>query len=645
MKIEALHIQNFGAIGEAKFELSDKGLVLIQGVNEDDSSAASNGAGKSTIPDALCWALFGVTARGDSGDKVVNRTAGKDCLVTVHISDGTHSWGIARARKHAAHKNRLMVWQHDSAGSVFDLTKGTDKDTQALVERIIGCTGDVFLASIYAGQERMCDLPALTDKQLKELIEEAAGITRLQRAYELAREGQREAEKALDHYSLECNRWKDREETAVVAEAAARGNHAEWHRKWVEQLAVLDREIDHEAALLAALNAKEVRYNPALDAEHAALIAQLNGHKSENDTLVTLTKAAHDAERIAAVTSAEMTRIARLLREAKHDFDHVEDALAKPCPECGKPHTAEERDELRALRGTRLKTRAEEYKAIKARFETELAAQHAAEQAVEKHKSAMTDISELAAKIKAMSEVIRERDELRGKIKTQQSAIAQRQKRARELAAEINPFVAVIDKAVADLKRVREEAAAHSKTGASLAERFDLAKSAVEVFGPAGVRAHILDTVTPLLNARTAEYLNHLSDGNLSATWSTIGKTAKGDLREKFNIEVTSTTAGESFSSLSGGEKRKVRLACALALQDLVASRASKPIELFIGDEIDHALDPAGLERLMGVLEMKAKERGTVLVISHGDLTDWIRQVVTVTKSGGYSSASGALVV
>lgn len=62
------------------------------------------------------------------------------------------------------------------------------------------------------------------------------------------------------------------------------------------------------------------------------------------------------------------------------------------------------------------------------------------------------------------------------------------------------------------------------------------------------------------------------------------------------------------FQTLSG-EKRKVRIACSLALQDLVSNRASKNIDLFIGDEIDDALDTAGLERLMGILESKARER------------------------------------
>ena len=117
------------------------------------------------------------------------------------------------------------------------------------------------------------------------------------------------------------------------------------------------------------------------------------------------------------------------------------------------------------------------------------------------------------------------------------------------------------------------------------------------------------------------------------------------ELREKFNIDVQNDKGAKSFKGLSGGEKRKVRLATMLALQDLVASRASKPIDLYIGDEIDDALDTAGLERLMVILERKARERGTVLVVSHADLRDWIDNVCTVTKqTTGISDITGALV-
>ena len=105
---------------------------------------------------------------------------------------------------------------------------------------------------------------------------------------------------------------------------------------------------------------------------------------------------------------------------------------------------------------------------------------------------------------------------------------------------------------------------------------------------------------------------------------------------------MTHDEGGDSFAGLSGGEKRKVRIATAMALQDMVATRAEKPINLFIADEVDHALDDAGLERLMTVLDAKAKERGTVLVISHNSLSDWIAQVITVTKTKKVSSVTGA---
>ena len=149
--------------------------------------------------------------------------------------------------------------------------------------------------------------------------------------------------------------------------------------------------------------------------------------------------------------------------------------------------------------------------------------------------------------------------------------------------------------------------------------------------------------MTPSLNERTSHYLGTLSDGNITAVWSTIQLNAKGEPVEKFAITVDKPGDADSYAGLSGGEQRKVKLACALALQDLVASRAEKPIDLWIGDEIDDAMDDAGLERLMTVLETMARERGTVAVISHNALNDWIRETATVTRKGGYSTVSGAL--
>ena len=43
----------------------------------------------------------------------------------------------------------------------------------------------------------------------------------------------------------------------------------------------------------------------------------------------------------------------------------------------------------------------------------------------------------------------------------------------------------------------------------------------------------------------------------------------------------------------------------------------------------------------MSILDEKARTKGTVLVISHNDLADWINQVVTIQKENGQSTMKG----
>ncbi|MGL9408207.1 hypothetical protein NBE51_17330, partial [Salmonella sp. C3206] len=45
----------------------------------------------------------------------------------------------------------------------------------------------------------------------------------------------------------------------------------------------------------------------------------------------------------------------------------------------------------------------------------------------------------------------------------------------------------------------------------------------------------------------------------------------------------------------------------------------------------------AGLERLMGILEAKARERGTVMIISHKEMKSWFRETITVEVKEGRS--------
>lgn len=644
MKVVNLTIRNFMAVGEVEsLPLNDKGLILIQGENLDDTSQTSNGAGKSSIADALCWAFYGETARKESGDAIVNRTAKKGTEVVVTLlDDAGDTYRVSRYRKHKTYKNMLRV-ELAAGESWNDLTKGTDKLTQELVNKVLGCTHEVFTSSIYAGQEAMPDLPGMTDKNLKVLVEEAAGIDQLQKAHDIARQKLTACKVEVTDLTTQINTLLNAKETFKANVEAAETERDGWETRRAAGVAALEARIaasnaDFDATLGGRIESKIQDLKSQADAVRSK-IAQVDVERVRERELATL---ADDASRQASQAEIQLAYATDAAKKLKHDLEHCEDKVGSACGSCGHVIEATDLSASKEAIKQAAREQIEKAKRLKTELESKRQAHSDAVAALSDYRSSMTDISAQAV---ALSELEDKTNKLRGAHKSWEARAQELNDLSDKLAAgkaQANPHDDAIERA-----KKQVEAAEHKLTSISdlrdeAQARMAVAEEAVRVFGPAGVRAHILDNVTPYLNLRTSHYLSTLTDGNVTAVWSTISTTAKGELREKFAIDVSSATGGESFKSLSGGEKRKVRLATAMALQDLVASRATKPIKLFMADEIDAALDAAGLERLMTILEEKSHDKGTVLVITHTDLRDWIRNSITITKKGGQSTLEAA---
>lgn len=647
MKINSLEISNFLAIGEIDVRLDDRGLVLVEGENQDDTSQNSNGSGKSSFPDAISWCLFGVTARGETGDKIINRTAKKGTRVSIRIDDGGTMYQIARHRKHKVNKNRLQIlqWEKDKAEWV-DLTLGTDRETQLRVNKLIGCSPSVFNAAIYAGQDCMPDLPSMTDKELKQLVEEGAGIEQIQAAHTLAlsqfRDKERAGEELLRKAELIDSNLESTKEDISFAEA----NQSDFESNRV--LRCNGIKAKHKEA--------SDRYYEKRDAvkaieipDHSARIAEIDEKVGASKAMQAKSDEKMREAREAAENKKDLEKDLRsnqeLILKLEKQLENIQARIGKPCGECGKPTEEHDLDDVR--------------NSILRKIEGEKREAKATANGIEHWSGEYDECNALwkraLAEVPDVADLLNERNALALETAKAVNARDAALNEAKRVAAEVEHLKSQYDSAkseanphVATLARLSERLASLETTRTAMEEKrleslsaLSLAAAVVRVFSPSGVRAHILDTVTPFLNERTNHYLSTLTDGNISAVWSTLTKLKSGEYAEKFSIDVESVTGAESFGGLSGGEKRKVRLACSMALQDLVASRASKPISLFIADEIDHALDESGLERLMSILEEKASTRGTVLAISHNSLSDWIRQSVTVVKKGGRSTLVG----
>ncbi|MFT4064365.1 AAA family ATPase [Paraburkholderia sp.] len=642
MDFQSLYIRNFLTVGEASMELDNRGLILIQGINNDDPSAKSNGAGKSSIVDALFWVLYGETARGVSGDDVINETAGKDCHVRVVVEDGHDVFEISRGRKSKEIKNALVVKQ--LAPTSNDLTKGTDKETQKVVEKIIGASKEVFTAAVYAGQERMPDLPGMTDKQLKLLIEEAAGVEVLSDAYAEARKRALQAENDRNLAASQLTSAKsmlqlaeDELKSATEQRTLFESQRKDKARAELAKVAPVNAEITGVEVWLSSAAREEV-----LTAQIDAAQAKLDAQKAEQAELDRLNGEVSRAERDIASHMATLQAGKRDLEVQAKALANIEEQVGKPCGECGKAYCEHDLEAAKTARTKRIAEKKAELMPVAANIRDLQAVLEKRKQAATDFKASMTDVSEVARENTRLNALLNDVRGCKRKVATLTAQIDGIKKAAKGHLEAENPWVKVEARAF-DKRTKAADAITAAETALGEADKVkEIADVAVKVFGPAGVRAHILDTVTPMLNDQTSDYLGVLADGNIHATWNTLAKTAKGDLKEKFNIEVSNDKGAKSFAGLSGGEKRKARVAASMALQDMVATRAAKPINLWVGDEIDHALDEAGLERLMTVLERKARERGTVLVISHNSLADWIDNVIVAEKTGGITTVSGA---
>ncbi|HBZ7669370.1 TPA: AAA family ATPase [Klebsiella variicola subsp. variicola] len=635
MKFLTLEVENFMALANAKVELDQRGLVLIQGVNAGDSSAASNGAGKSTLMNSLMWCIYGETSHGVKGDDVLSTGYEKNCRVKVTIEDEGKRYAIIRHRKHKEFKNRLIVRGEDG-----DMTKGKDSLTQEFVERLIGASKEVFMASIYASQEAMPDLPGMSDKNLKTIVEEAAGVDRLTKAYSIARERANAAAARMETTKTKMDACLSLVESAQNELESAKTSSEAWERDRSERLDVARADLVGAEVTLTEVE-MELRSLPEQIRDTENSIGKEReklASKEEHDAkLVKVRGAITDIRASIRITENIQKEAMQRARAFKVKAEEVNTKVGEPCPTCGKAYCVED---LSTVKESFVEQARSEISQAQASATSVAKYQEHLEKALKIESSLVASTPDVSAIISRIEQLTKELGTLRHREKevvAVEALVARARSEVDRITKEINPFLAVIKRHEESLAANKSNYGVLKTELKNIQEQALLLDKARQVYSPAGVRSHILTSVTPFLNAQTAEYLNTLSDGNIVAEWSTMESTKKGEWRDKFNISVRKIGASKTFQTLSGGEKRKVRIACSLALQDLVASRASKNIELFIGDEIDDALDTAGLERLMGILEAKARERGTVMIISHKEMKSWFRETITVEVKEGRS--------
>jgi DNA repair exonuclease SbcCD ATPase subunit len=196
-KIKDLTVKNFMSVGNStqavSFDRND--LTLVLGENLDlggDDSGARNGTGKTTILNALSYALYGEALTKIKKDNLINKTNGKALMVTLDFEVSNNHYRIERGRK----PNTFKFYVNEQEQEMSDESQGDSRETQAEVERLLKMSHEMFkhIVALNTYTEPFLSLRA---NDQRGIIEQLLGITILSEKADALKELQRATKEAI----------------------------------------------------------------------------------------------------------------------------------------------------------------------------------------------------------------------------------------------------------------------------------------------------------------------------------------------------------------------------------------------------------------------------------------------------------------
>ena len=202
LKIKNVSAKNFMSVGNNTQAVNFDGcqLTLVLGHNLDMGGDGSrNGTGKTTIINALSYALYGDALTNIRKDNLINKTNGKGMITTVEFEIQGKQYRIERGRR----PNILKLYI-DGEDAVDGEQQGDSRETQKEIEKIIGFPHNMFKHLIALNTYTEPFLSMKNNDQ-KDMIEQLLGITELSQKAEILKERQKVTRDSIKEEEITIN--------------------------------------------------------------------------------------------------------------------------------------------------------------------------------------------------------------------------------------------------------------------------------------------------------------------------------------------------------------------------------------------------------------------------------------------------------
>lgn len=256
IRIKDLTVKNFMSVGNQTqaVDFNHEQLTLVLGENLDqggDDSGSRNGTGKTTIINALSYALYGQALTNIKRNNLINKTNNKGMLVTLQFEKDSNNYRIERGRS----PNIFKFYINDQE-TLVDESQGDSRQTQDDVNTLLGMSHDMFKHIVALNTYTEPFLSMRVNDQ-RAIIEQLLGITILSEKADALKEQTRLTKDAITEETLKIGAIQTANEKIEASIEGLRRTQRAWQAKHkqdqdklaaaIEELEKLDIEAELES--------------------------------------------------------------------------------------------------------------------------------------------------------------------------------------------------------------------------------------------------------------------------------------------------------------------------------------------------------------------------------------------------------------
>lgn len=600
LELKSIEWQNFLSYGDypTKIDLDDLGQCLIIGeVIEDDavSSSASlsnirksNGAGKSTIPNAIQWALFGRTMHSRSpGDNVVNYFTGKDCWAKLIFKNGDM---ILRTRKTNGINELLYVKDGDETLLTAN-TVSTVTIQQQKLNKAFNLDWEIFCGSVFFNQYGKPWME-MADATRKKAIERILHVDRLAFYAQAAKSQCDNLDNVVSSVNMKYNNALDNIELYKSEIDRCRNLKDQFEsNKLIRIRSALEsaNQIESEIEQIELPNIEQLKQKWAIIQKIKVKLQELQDSYNEK--------------------CGEISTISGTIKSLEEKVSSWTKKSGKTCVVCEQVVNGDHahnkiqpiEDELQSHRD-KLQNLFKKRDAIKSTIDT----------------------TKNILDTKQPDMTLAEAERVKIRIANLQKDAARYKNQAKSIESESNPH----DNAITEYEKKIETAYTQLKTHEDTKTKSEYLNKHYHYIHKAyhdrsKIKGYIFREHIPYINARLQYYLE-IFDLDI-----------KIELTDSLGI--SSNMWGYEYES--GGERKRTDVAFMLAMFDFHEQIYGRQCNVLVMDEVDGRLDDDGIEALINIIKTDLAHRvESILLISHRNMMfDTFSRELRVTRQGRFS--------